>query len=170
MRRYLEGIGSSAKELKGIPNSGGIRMLADADQLILAVDPGREKCGLALVSRRSETVFKEVVPRGEITRRVAAALAEHAIGPVVVGDRTGSKEFRTELGAIGLPSPAHPVVAVNEHMSSQEARVRYLRDHPGRGLARFLPVTLRAPDVPIDDYVAVILAERYLQSLESEKR
>ncbi|HKM17981.1 MAG TPA: pre-16S rRNA-processing nuclease YqgF, partial [Limnochordia bacterium] len=34
--------------------------------------------------------------------------------------------------------------------------------HPPRGWRRLLPVSLQTPPVPIDDYVAVILAQRYL--------
>ena len=37
----------------------------------------------------------------------------------------------------------------------------YWREHPPRGLMRLIPVTMQVPPVPVDDYVAVILAERY---------
>ena len=137
-------------------------MSEDPRGLILAIDPGREKCGLAVVTQAGEVVVKAVVPRDRITDEVRRILAAEAVGPIIVGDRTGSKAFRAEMGGLGLPSPEHPVVLVDEHLSSQEARLRYLREHPGRGFARFLPLSLRFPDEPIDDYVAVILVERYL--------
>jgi hypothetical protein len=59
------------------------------------------------------------------------------------------------------------VVQVEEDRSSMEARARYLHDHPGRGLARLLPLGLRTPDGPYDDYVAEILAARYFETRES---
>lgn len=143
--------------------------VAQSGDLILAVDPGREKCGLAVVSLSGKVIAKRVVSRHEIVDEVGRLLAAGGVGPVVVGDRTGSREFRAELARLGVPNPSHEVVCVNEHLSSQEARLRYLKEHPGRGLARFLPVTLRSPAEPIDDYVAVILAQRYLAGLAGRK-
>jgi hypothetical protein len=52
---------------------------------------------------------------------------------------------------------------VNEDRSSLEGRYRYLKEN-SRGLSRILPVGLRIPREPYDDYVAVILAERFLKT------
>lgn len=129
---------------------------------IAAVDPGREKAGLALVRRDGQVLARLVVPPAEVVERLRGWQAEYGLETIVVGDRTGSRAFREAIERAGLAGPGCPVVAVDEHLSTQEARLRYLRTHPGRGLARFLPISLRSPDEPIDDYVAVILAERYL--------
>jgi hypothetical protein len=53
---------------------------------------------------------------------------------------------------------------VDEHLSSVEARSRYLDDHKPRGIARLIPKGMRTPPEPIDDYAAVVLAERYLKT------
>jgi len=72
---------------------------------------------------------------------------------VVIGDRTGSAEIVSALMEEGCRLE---IVAVDEHMSSMEARERYLRE-TRKGIARFVPIGLRTPKEPYDDYVAEIL-------------
>ncbi len=148
---------------------------------LLAVDPGSDKCGIAVLNPvagavvdavagagtggEQRTILKEVVPAGEALIRVKALVEKYPIKIVVVGDRTGGKAFVRELEQAGVIAGDRRVALVDEHLSSQEGRRRYLKDHPGRGLARLLPDSLRAPAEFFDDYVAEILAERYLQGL-----
>ncbi len=128
---------------------------------VIAVDPGRDKCGVAVVSRLEGVRWKNVVPAAEMAAVVAGLAERHAIDTVVLGDRTGRKDAMTSLAALRPGGRELTVSLVDEHRSTDEARARYWRDHPPRGLARLLPVTLRVPPVPVDDYVAVIIAERY---------
>lgn len=130
--------------------------------VILAVDPGREKCGLALVDEKTGVIWQRVVPAAELMTTVAQFVRQGAVQTVVAGDRTGSTRFKNQWNQSGLSSKAR-LVFVDEHMSSVEGRRRYLREHPGRGLRRLLPIGLKTPDQPFDDYVAVILAERFLK-------
>ncbi|NER83551.1 MAG: resolvase, partial [Leptolyngbya sp. SIO1D8] len=46
-----------------------------------------------------------------------------------------------------------------------EARDRYWQMHPPSGWQRFLPAGMRQPNTPIDDIVAMLLIERYLNRL-----
>ncbi|HAH96237.1 MAG TPA: resolvase [Firmicutes bacterium] len=130
--------------------------------VILAVDPGREKCGLALVDEKTGVIWQRVVPAAELMTTVGQFVQQGAVQTVVAGDRTGSAKFKTQWDQSGLSAKAR-LVFVDEHMSSVEGRRRYLRDHPGKGLRRLLPIGLKTPDQPFDDYVAVILAERFLK-------
>ena len=54
---------------------------------------------------------------------------------------------------------------VNEQNSTVEARSRYWQMYPPQGLNlnRLLPIGLRTPPQPVDDIVAIILIERYVQ-------
>ncbi|MDI6869822.1 MAG: pre-16S rRNA-processing nuclease YqgF [Bacillota bacterium] len=130
---------------------------------IAAVDPGRDKAGIALVQTDGRVVAQLIVPPTEVVERLSQWQREYGLSAIVLGDRTGARAFRAALQAAGLPGPACSLVSVDEHLSTQEARRRYLSTHPGRGLSRWLPASLRTPDRPVDDYVAVILAERYLR-------
>lgn len=132
---------------------------------IAAVDPGKDKAGLALVQSDGQVLQQLIVPPAEVGEHLLAWREEYGLSAVVLGDRTGSRAFRQAIEGAGVSGPDCPVVLVDEHLSTQEARHRYLSAHPGRGLARFLPPSLRVPDRPVDDYVAVILAERHLAKL-----
>jgi hypothetical protein len=57
-----------------------------------------------------------------------------------------------------------PLDIVDEFQTSMLARARFCIENPARGWRKLLPCGLRTPEQPYDDYVAVILAERWLQS------
>lgn len=123
---------------------------------ILAVDPGHQKCGVAVVDERGVPLTQMVIAFGELQATVEKLITEYPIECIVLGDRTHSKVYKKILKGFQLP-----VEMVNEDRSSIEGRMRYLREN-SKGLKRLLPLGLRTPDRPYDDYVAVILAERYL--------
>jgi hypothetical protein len=100
---------------------------------------------------------------GRLRRPSVSVSALHGAGKVVLGDRTGSREF---AGEIAQEHPSPEILFIDEHMSSMEGRRRYLLDHPRPGLGRLIPVSLRVPGEPFDDYVAVVLAERFFQCLK----
>ena len=133
------------------------------EEIIIAVDPGREKCGVAVVGRQGGLVAKSVVPAARMAAVVAELAERHAANTVVLGDRTGHRDAMAALAALRPGGRALSVSLVDEHRTTDEARARYWRDHPPRGLARLIPVTLKVPPVPVDDYVAVIIAERYFR-------
>lgn len=135
------------------------------DEIVLAVDPGRYKAGMAVVSKVHGTLLRCIVSADDCASRGRELAAAHGVHRIVVGDRTGSREaVRTLALSSGLE-----VITVDEHRSSMEARQRYLREHRGRGLYRFVPMGLRTPGEPFDDYVAEILAARYFERQRREK-
>jgi len=135
------------------------------DEIVLAVDPGRDKAGMAVVSRARGTLLRCVVSADDCASRAGQLSAAHGVQRIVVGDRTGSRET---VRALALSSGLE-VITVDEHRSSMEARQRYLREHRGKGLCRFVPIGLRTPPEPFDDYVAEILAARYFERQRKEK-
>lgn len=125
---------------------------------VLAVDPGREKCGIAVVSDEG-LLAKEVVPRVSIADRVAELAAAQNPGEIIVGNGTGGAELASELEELGL---GIPLQLVDETRSSERARSRFFEDNPPRGFRKLIPRGLLTPSRPYDDYVAQILAEDYL--------
>jgi RNase H-fold protein (predicted Holliday junction resolvase) len=126
---------------------------------ILAVDPGRDKCGLAVVAGDGQVRYQGIVPTAELAGVAARLAAEHGVAKLIVGDRTAAREVCRALAGV---LPLTPVL-VDEHRSSERARQRFFQENPRRGWRRLLPVTLQTPDRPYDDYVAVMLAERHLE-------
>jgi len=127
--------------------------------LLLAIDPGRAKCGVAVLDGASRVLLQRVVLTGDLVTALQEIVAIHPPTTVVLGDRTGQEAVAE---AVRQALPAVPVELVDEHHSSLEARRRYFAEHPPRGWRRLLPSSLQTPPVPVDDWVAVILGERYL--------
>jgi RNase H-fold protein (predicted Holliday junction resolvase) len=126
---------------------------------ILAVDPGRDKCGIAVVDPDGAALAQEVIPAPALARRAVELTRKYDIGVIVVGDRTGAD---AALEALESALPDVETAAVDEHRSTEEARRLYFRENPRRGWRRLVPVALQTPPRPDDDYVAVVLARRYL--------
>ncbi len=134
-----------------------------ATPCILAIDPGRVKCGVAIVQTDKTVLHQEVVgshPNALITLLLHLSRT-FAPQTVLIGNGTHCKAV-TEAVRVALPHLT-PVL-VDEAYTSERARTRFLRAHPPRGLARLVPFGLRTPHAPYDDYVAVILAEDFLQN------
>ncbi len=73
--------------------------------------------------------------------------------------------IRRLLETLNLPAP---LVEVEERHTSEQARIRYLDATPVRGWRRLLPRALRVPETAYDDYVAIILAERWWRAQAGE--
>ena len=142
------------------PSASAVAKSADAEA-VLAIDPGSHKCGLAIVSRNSAILHRAVIPTESLLDEVRAAVAAWHPIALIVGSGTGSKPLlqRLESADLGLP-----IQRVDESHTSEAARTRFVAENPPHGWQRLLPRALRTPDRPYDDYVAVILAERYWQS------
>ena len=128
---------------------------------VLAIDPGRSKCGIAVVigGTEPEVLYRAVVPTDQIAQVLVELAARHRLDLILIGNGTTSSE-----AAQAAETVAVPVELVEERLTSVEARKRYFAENPPRGIRRLIPTSLQTPDRPYDDYVAVILAERYFHS------
>lgn len=124
---------------------------------ILAIDPGSEKCGVAVASRDA-VLMKRGVRRETFLDVVLQLVKDYNVQKIVVGDGTGSDEFLQE---IRHALPDYTITTIDESLSSEEARRRYWKEHPPKGWRRLIPMSMQVPPEPYDDYVAVILAERF---------
>jgi RNase H-fold protein (predicted Holliday junction resolvase) len=134
------------------------------EKTVLAIDPGSSKCGMALVHRDEnghlDLLWRVVAKRGEVCERIDDAMSVQKFSMIIVGSGTKStelvREIREKLPSIGI-------LVVDEKDTSFQARERYWEHHPRRGWRRLLPATMQVPPEPVDDFVALILAERVLQ-------
>jgi len=129
---------------------------------VLAIDPGREKCGLAVVGHAG-ILHKQVLPPKRIPEILPALIASHSVARIIVGAGTGGRALADALRELVDPTP---IDLVDETLSTHKARARFFEDNPPRGLRRLIPRGLLVPHKPYDDYVAVILAEDYLERTE----
>ena len=128
---------------------------------VLAIDPGKDKCGLAVVDRFQGVLARSVVKTEELPAVIERCLQQNDIGVVVLGDRTRSAAVRGHLEGLRENGRLEEIVLVDEHNSSQEGRNRYWESNPPRGWRRIFPKTLLTPPCAWDDFAAIILAERF---------
>jgi RNase H-fold protein (predicted Holliday junction resolvase) len=138
-------------------------MTSPAQPVILGFDPGRQKCGLAVMGLDRSLYYHEVVPAAEAIATIQLLQQKYPISFLVMGDQTSAQEWRNQINN-GLSDPPR-IVPVDERYSSLEARDRYWQMYPPTGLARLLPQGVRTVPRPIDDIVAILLIERYLGRL-----
>ena len=120
--------------------------------MILAIDPGKEKCGLAVLDEEGRVIERQVISRGETPGWITGK----SFRVVVIGEGAFGRELAKEL-------PLHLNLRfVSEKDSTWQARRRYWRENQPAGWLKFIPTSLLVPPVPIDDYAAIILGERYL--------
>jgi RNase H-fold protein (predicted Holliday junction resolvase) len=127
--------------------------------MYLGFDPGKDKCGLAIVDANQQPIWHQVVRSAGVLAQLAAIVASEPIALLIMGDQTASKAWKARLTEA---FPTLKMVQVDERYSSLEARDRYWQMYPPQGLARLVPQGMRQPPRPIDDIVAILLVERYL--------
>lgn len=129
--------------------------------IILAIDPGRAKCGLAVVDAAGIILLHRICPRRDMQQVLPGLVTEYAISQMVLGGATTSRALHTELRAW---LPQVPVATVDETGSTLAARGLYWQLYPPQGWRRFVPLSLQMPPEPLDDLAAVILARRFMQA------
>ncbi|MGI8936171.1 MAG: resolvase [Phormidesmis sp.] len=132
---------------------------------LIGIDPGRAKCGLAVVGLDRALLYHQVVPVDQVTETIQTLRESYPISNIVMGDQTGSKQWQQRLAE--LPN-APRIILVDERYSPLEARDRYWQMYPPKGLGKLVPQSLRSISRPIDDIVAILLIERYLKRLSGE--
>ncbi|MGM0502333.1 MAG: resolvase [Bacillota bacterium] len=125
--------------------------------MIIAVDPGSAKCGIAVVSSKKEVLRQEVILRADLKSRILTLREQYSLNKLVLGSGTTSSAIKLELVDCDLK-----IEVINEKNSTLEAKKLYWIANPPQGWKKLLPVSLQIPNKSIDDYAAVVLANRYL--------
>ncbi|MBU1026579.1 MAG: Holliday junction resolvase RuvX [Candidatus Margulisbacteria bacterium] len=128
--------------------------------MILAIDPGKDKTGLAVLDEKAAIIDKLVVFARNLPATIQEYTKKHSITEVVIGQSAAGQILAKKLQA---ESSNIKLSFVSEKNSSLEARQRYWQENKPRGLWKLIPSSLRIPPVPVDDWAAVILGERHLK-------
>ena len=128
--------------------------------MILGFDPGKDKCGIAVMGRDRNVCYHQVVPSESAISTIQSLCEQFPVELLVMGDQTTSKSWKQKLTQ--SLSAEIVIVRVDERFSSLEAKDRYWEMYPPTGLSRLIPQGMRTPPRPVDDIVAIVLIERYL--------
>ncbi|MGI0483672.1 pre-16S rRNA-processing nuclease YqgF [Geminocystis sp. CENA526] len=128
--------------------------------MILGFDPGRDKCGVALVNKNKQILYNKVISSEDSIEILNQLISKYKPFKLVMGNQTTSQEWKKRL--INNLHLSIEIVLVDEKNSTVEAREKYWEMYPPQGLTRLIPKGLRTPPRPVDDIVAIILIDRYL--------
>lgn len=136
-----------------------------SEKTVLAIDPGSSKCGMALVRRGSdgdlELLWRTVAPNAELDAQIDMASRVAPFSMVIVGSGTTSRamvqRLREHIPSVGI-------LLVDEKNTTVQAIERYWEHNPRRGWRRLIPSSIQTPPEPVDDFAALILAERVLEN------
>lgn len=138
--------------------------------MILALDPGSKKVGVALFETSGKLTSRSVLNLVCLEAELISFLGNHRsrLEVVVVGDGTAEAGFDERLSRV-VGSRAK-IVKIDETDTTFEARELYYDEFPPSGLMRYLPRGLWPfPDVPLDGYAAEVLGSRYLLERRKNK-
>ncbi len=127
--------------------------------MILGFDPGRDKCGVAVMGLDGQVAYHRVVLAEDAIATLVSLCSQFPIELIVMGDQTTSATWKQRISAT---LSAVKIVQVDERYSSLEARDRFWEMYPPQGFNRLIPQGMRTPPRPVDDIVAIVLIERYL--------
>jgi RNase H-fold protein (predicted Holliday junction resolvase) len=137
--------------------------MTNDQSMILGFDPGRDKCGVAVMGLNRQLIHHQIVAAAVAIDTIKSLCQQFSIERLVMGNQTTAKQWRQQMKE-HLPSLLL-IEMVDERNSSLEARDRYWQMYPPQGLQRLIPQGMRVPPRPIDDIVAILLIERYLQNV-----
>lgn len=137
--------------------------------MIIAMDPGKDKTGCAVVEEDGSLIFKKVIPTLDYEKEVAALLSRYPVRAFIMGNGTRHNEMKDRsIKLLKTMKRNIPVVLVDEKYTTEMGEQWYWKDHPARGFQRLIPKGMRTIPVPVDDYVAWIIGNIYLGFVKAE--
>lgn len=134
--------------------------------MILAIDPGSEKTGVALVEEDGSLTEKHIIPTATLRDYLTTAYTSHPFSDIVMGNGTNHKHLQPVAEQwIATQQTARPVrfQLVDEKFTTVEGRKLYFQYTPRHGWRRWIPVSWQYPPEPVDDFVAWIIGRRFLK-------
>ena len=132
----------------------------NSEELILGIDPGRSKTGVALVTAGGEIRNTEVLLMTDFTDALEEFLGQQEVRLCVMGNGTTAADMKLALHKL---LPSIEIVLIDEANSTEEARALYWQFNPPKGLRKLFPLGMQVPPVNLDGLAAVVLVRRYLQ-------
>ena len=126
----------------------------------IAVDPGREKTGIAILTMSGGAVWHGIINSDYLVDEIKNIAAEYDTDLLVIGSGTSSKA-KQQLLQKSLPFLN--IVVVDEYRTTDEARKLYFAANPPQGMKKLIPLGMQTPPVPVDDYAAIAIGRRYLK-------
>lgn len=130
-------------------------------KIVLAIDPGKRKCGIAIVDNKLQLIEGEVVENKELIYKIGIHLEKHSISNILIGSGTNSGEIKKRIkeNFFGIR-----IIEIPEKNSTMQARKRYFDYYPPAGFLKIFPKSFLVPPCPYDDFAALVIAERFFKN------
>ena len=126
---------------------------------ILAIDPGREKTGIAIL-KNSDVLEHKIINSEELVQIIKSLLEKYIIicqqYPLPCSSQKKYDLLKQEF-------IDRDIVLINEYRTTDEARKLYFQENPPKGWKKLIPLGMQVPPVPVDDYAAIVIGRKYLK-------
>lgn len=127
--------------------------------LLIAIDPGRKKCGMVLASTEIKSVLRaKVVRTNSVNRLIKLWNQMNDIDSIIIGNGTNSQSLSNEIKLNNYIS----FYTVEEKNTTLRARDRYWEIWPKNFLLNLIPNGMIVPQTNLDALAALVLLEDFL--------
>jgi len=124
---------------------------------IIAIDPGKSKCGLVLAEISEKKVYKAIILKSELLENyVRNLIAAEDISQIIIGNGTTSREIREKLYFF-----KKEIITFDEKNTTYRAKARYFELFPINGLKFLIPREVFILNKNLDAISALIILEDY---------
>ena len=124
---------------------------------LIAIDPGKRKCGLVLAELSEKKVYEAIIIKSEVLEDYVRNLNNvEDISKIIIGNGTTSKDIRAKLNFF-----KKEIITFEEKNTTFRAKSRYFELFPIRGLKFLIPREVFILNKNLDALSALIILEDY---------
>ena len=127
---------------------------------VIAIDPGRSKCGLVLAETSEKKVYKAIILKSEFLENYVRNLTtSEDISQIIIGNGTSSREIKEKLYFL-----KKEIIFFEEKNTTYRAKARYFELFPISGLKFLMPREVFILNKNLDAISALIILEDYCKT------
>ena len=124
---------------------------------VIAIDPGKSKCGLVLADISQKKVYEAIIIQSAfIEYHVRNLITAEDVSQIIIGNGTTSREIREKLYFL-----KKKIITFEEKNTTYRAKVRYFEIFPISGLKFLMPREVFILNKNLDAISALIILEDY---------
>ena len=124
---------------------------------VVAIDPGKSKCGLVLAGISEKKVYEAIILKSEsLQDYVRNLITIEDISQIIIGNGTTSKKIKEKLDSF-----KKELIIFEEKNTTFRAKERYFEIFPIKGLKFLLPKEVFLMNKNLDAISALIILEDY---------
>ena len=124
---------------------------------VIAIDPGKSKCGLVLAEISEKKVYEAVILKSELLEDYVRNLnTVEKISKIIIGNGTTSREIRKKLDFF-----KKEIITFEEKNTTYRAKARYFELFPINGFKFLIPREVFILNKNLDAISALIILEDY---------